>query len=113
MFGYPRRTEFLKKDFGDSPGLSLLASHGFTMDYMPFYTGFESSSYSSGGASGGAVISAQGELLGINCGGFEKDNPAQSTSYFLPIDKKAVLEGWNQIDYSVLGTKQAQTDTTN
>jgi hypothetical protein len=113
LAGYPLPTNAFGGSQGDSPGFTLLFSNGFILKKVASEVAISTSSFATPGTSGGAVFSAQGELLGINCSGFDKNIPKNVTSYFIPLDKEAVIEGWNQIDYTALGSKQAQVDSTN
>jgi hypothetical protein len=114
LVGYPSRTNDFNGTPGDSPGNTLLVSTGFILNPLPNEIALLNSAYSSGGSSGSPVFSKSGELLGMHCGSFKGAKPSDSSAYFIPLDKNAISEFWNQLDYSILdATKQAQVDTTN
>jgi hypothetical protein len=113
ILGYPGPTNNFLDPRENSPGNTLLISTGHVLTQLPPTPMIESSAYSSVGSSGSAVVSASGELLGVHCTGVERRTPEESTTSFIPLDQQLISASWEKIDYSVLGTEQAQSDTTN
>lgn len=109
--GYPAKTDFFPNSQGDAKGFTLMASHGYLLDFLKDRNLFYSSAFISGGMSGGVTLSAAGEILGLNCGGFEQEfsssQPEKVKTSTFPIDNNHMEQFWLNLVFPSPSNKQA------
>ncbi|MBY0386461.1 serine protease [bacterium] len=97
LLGYSGKTNNFANGNGDAPGGKLVISKGYIENTKSSF--YESTNYSSGGMSGGPIVSAKGELLGVFCKSTENSNPEKVRSYSFPIGKDFAQKYWRSLDY--------------
>ena len=99
LIGYPSKTNFFPSGVGDTPGDTLVISNGRALEPARGSAALVTTNYASPGMSGGALVTASGELAGLNCGGNNTNNPAAREGYSYPIDRGLMAQYWNYITY--------------
>ncbi len=100
IMGYAAQTNVFHGQ-GDAPGDRLVVSHGFidnTTIRSSSYI-FATSNFSSGGESGSPVVSADGTIIGINCGGSNNDDVSAVRSGPMSINTDFLSSLWISYGY--------------
>lgn len=102
LLGYPGKTNYFKDGVGDAPGFQLMASSGLTLPPL-FPEEYNTSNFGSTGMSGGVVVTANSEILGLHCTGYNEENatqhPERVTSHAFPLDVQFIADFWRTLKY--------------
>ncbi len=99
LFGFPIQTNSFPGNTGEAPGYRLVVSQGFAKEAFHNHSILQTTNFTSAGASGAPIITANGELAGMNCRGPVTSNPAESRSYAFPIGGSLARRSWAAINY--------------
>ncbi len=100
LVGYPGQTNVFPGGEGDSPGNTLMISNGHALAPVRPNANLRTTNYSNPGISGGALITASGELVGLHCSGRpDSTNPGNTSTSAYPIDRNLMTQYWNYITY--------------
>ena len=103
LLGYPGKTNAFAGGTGDAPGYRLRISSGLAKSPMREFSFLRTTNYATPGMSGGAIITASGELAGVHCNGdgdgVPGENPATLGSYSYPLDRSLMRNYWRGLNY--------------
>lgn len=115
-FGYPGKTNYTNLKENNALSGQIYTTHGTVQDYFKDEALFSSSNFSSPGMSGGPVISADGNVVGMTCFGQNHDQaserPEHVNTLFYPLDKNIIEELWTTTGLSY-EESQDTTQTSN
>ncbi len=100
LLGYPGRTNSFPNGLGDAPGRTLVVSNGRALDAFHDFSLLQTSNFMTGGASGGPMVTATGELAGVNCRFVPAANPVNARTYPMPIGSNVARNYWRSIPYA-------------
>lgn len=107
LLGYSEKTNNFPKGVGDSPeNGAFVISNGHIENRESSY--YKATNYSTGGMSGGPLITAKGELLGVNCKSTTESDktkspplsPSESRSFSFPLGKNFAENYWRSLSYA-------------
>ncbi len=117
LAGYPVRTNVFSNAPGDAPGRTLVVSNGFAADPFHDYSLLQTTNFASPGTSGSPLLTATGELAGVNCGGRSDPNPNAARAYAYPVGGSIARNYWRTLPYpsdeQVAGLAVTQTNSVN
>lgn len=99
LIGYPSKTNDFPNGVGDTPGDTLVVSNGRALDPARGNASLLTTNYGSPAMSGGALVTASGELTGLYCGSNGASNPAAREAYSYPLDRGLMKQYWDYITY--------------
>ena len=99
LIGYPGKTNVFPNGVGDTPGDTLVVTNGRALGPARGNAALLTTNYGSFGMSGGALVTASGELVGLYCGSNGASNPAAREGYSYPLDRGLMKQYWDYITY--------------